>query len=150
MFINKRTSLRRGLFVVPKIKGEDAMKIIKGHVDVELLKEENSLPQAFVEFLENEWMELYEAYSDGESLEEFSLELHGMQIVFEKGDRLAEGFGEVIFPEYVEKIRFKDIELYRMYVMEAEDYGKLYYSIVGTLDDASEAFLQEYAEGNER
>ncbi|MBP1931463.1 hypothetical protein J2Z37_001464 [Ammoniphilus resinae] len=37
-----------------------------------------------------------------------------------------------------------------MYVMEGEDYGKLYYSIVGMLDENAEKFLEKYAELNER
>jgi len=126
------------------------MQIIKGFLDLELLRENATLTSSFLDYLETEWMEFYEAYSDGVPLEEFSLELHGMQIVLESGDSLPEGMGETIFPEYVEKISLDDVDIYRMYVMEAEDYGKLYYSFVGSLDDESEATLGEYAEMNER
>ncbi len=95
-------------------------------------------------------MEFYEAYSDGEPLEEFSLEMYGMLIVLESGESLSEGIGNTIFPEYVERISLENVDIYRMYVMEAEDYGQLYYSIVETLDDELEAFLEEYAAMNER
>ncbi|MBP1931462.1 hypothetical protein [Ammoniphilus resinae] len=67
------------------------MKIIKGFVDHVLLKEEQSFPWTFLEFLETEWMKLYEAYSNGEPLEEFTLEMYGVQIVLESGDSLPKG-----------------------------------------------------------
>jgi hypothetical protein len=126
------------------------MNVIKGLVDLQLLQEEKELPRSFLDYLREEWMELYKLYSDGESLEEFSLEPHGIQIVLEKGDNLPDEIGVIVFPEYVERISFNNMDIYRMYVMEAEDYGRLYYSIVGTLNDESEAFLQEHTEMNER
>jgi hypothetical protein len=120
------------------------MKVIKGLVDLQLLREGDAMSESFHDYLKGEWMELYELYSNGEPLEEFSLEPHGVQIVLEKGESLPKDMGELILPEYVERISLDKVNIYRMYVMDVEDYGKLYYSVIGTLDDESEAFLQEY------
>jgi hypothetical protein len=104
----------------------NGMRIIKGYLDLELLRENATLPNEFLDYLEAEWMEFYDAYSDGEPLEEFSLELHGMQFVLESGDSLSESIGETVLPEYVERISLGEVDIYRMYVMEAEVKKKLY------------------------
>jgi hypothetical protein len=124
------------------------VRVITVYADLMKLKESNDIPAPFLEYLEQEWNGLYEALSNGEERGEFSLKAHGKQIVLEPGDRIPEGIGESYWPEYVDRIRLEGMEVYRMYVMETEDYGNLYYSIVGTLDEESEMILREYAGEN--
>lgn len=107
------------------------MKVIKDHADLQELKVAGKLPELFLHYLEGEWNDLYEVFSEGEEMDEFSLEPNGKQIVLEPGDLLPEGLGETYWVEYVEKIRLDDVEIYRMYVMEAEAMG---YCTTGWLD----------------
>jgi hypothetical protein len=125
------------------------MKVINTWADLQLLKKSESLPQSFMLYLEKECMDLMNAYYDCEWMEDFSLEPHGNIVVLEPGDSIPEGIGESVWVEYVEKVSLDDVEVFRMFVLETEDYGVLYYSIVGSLDAESEAILQEYAEMNE-
>jgi hypothetical protein len=118
------------------------------YADLMLIKESNDFPAPFLEYLEQEWNGLYEAFSNGEERGEFSLENQGQMLVLEPRERIPVGFFDSYWPEYVDRIRLEGMEVYRMYVMEAEDYGKLYYSIVDSLDEESEMILREYAGEN--
>jgi hypothetical protein len=124
------------------------MKVIKVYEDLQRLKRTSSLPDMFLQYLELEWNGLFEAFTDDEERGEFSLESHGKQVVLEPGDRLPKGLGEIYWPEYVEKIQVDEVEIFRMYVMEMEDYGVLYYWIAGSLDEESETMLREYTGEN--
>lgn len=121
------------------------MKVINTWTDMQLLKNSESLPQSFLLYLEQECMDLMNAYYDSEWMEDFSLEPHGNMIVLEPGDNIPGGIGKSVWVEYVEKFALDDVEIYRMFVLETEDHGILYYSIVGTLGDQSELFLKEHA-----
>jgi hypothetical protein len=120
------------------------MKLIKTYDDVQQLKESSTLPNTFLLYLEWEWNDLYGAFSDDEEKEKFSLEQHGKQMVLEAGDSLPKGLGEIYWPEYVEKVQVDEVDIYRMYVMEMEGHGILYYWLEGTLDKESERILREY------
>jgi hypothetical protein len=126
------------------------LKQIKGLGDLQMVKNERTFSNTFLKYLEQEWLELYETYSDGKEKEKFTLDQDQRLVILEPGDSIPKGFRKTYFPEYVEKVLLDDVELYRMYVMEAEDYGVMYYSIVRTLDVESEVILQEYAEMNDR
>ncbi|MGU3471500.1 hypothetical protein ACLBWT_10170 [Paenibacillus sp. D51F] len=123
------------------------MKMILTHADLMSLKAAKEFPELLLSYIEREWCDLHEAYSDGKAMLEFSLAGHDCQVCLGPGDSLPKELG---WPEYVERVQLGGLQMYRTYVMEAEDCGILYYSVVGTLDEASERFLMEQAEMNER
>ena len=124
-----------------------SVKVILTHADLMSLKTANEFPEPVLSYIEREWCDLYEAYSDGEAISEFSLKGHDHQVCLGPGDSLPK---DLDWPEYVERVLLGDLEIYRMYVMDAEDCGVLYYSIVGTLHEEFERFLMKHAEMNER
>ncbi|SEC34396.1 hypothetical protein [Paenibacillus sp. GP183] len=123
------------------------MIVVKTYTDVQALNEAGAFPESFRGYVERDWIDLYEAYSDEEDISEFSLEPHVRQVCLEPGDKVPVG---IDWPEYVERFCLDDFEINRMYVPETEEFGVLYYSIVGTLDNHSEDFLRENVEMGER
>jgi hypothetical protein len=127
------------------------MRIIQTHRDLQVLKQANMLPKSYMAFLEEEWHGLFEALGVGESREEFSLHDHGYMVVLEAGDYNLEPVGieeglRNSWPEYVERIPLKDVDIYRIGVLYNNDYMMLFYSVVNTLDEETEAWLKEQAE----
>lgn len=123
------------------------MKVILTYKDLMSLKTASEFPEPLLSYIAREWCGLYEAYSDGETISEFSLEGHYHQVCLGLNDSLSRDLGR---PEYVERVQLGVLQIYRMYVMDVEDCGILYYSVVGMLDEASERLLMEHAEMNER
>lgn len=123
------------------------MKEILTFADLKTIEAAGVFPQQFLNYIEREWLGLYEAYSEDEDLKEFSLAEHDRQVLLEYGDQVPKDLSTI---EYVELVQLDGLELYRMYSMETEGKGTLYYSVVGTLDEETERFLKEQAEWNER
>jgi hypothetical protein len=136
-------------------KGGFNLKNLNKLSDVLQLEEER-IPKEVVKYLIQEWMQMYEAFSEGEQIDEFQMIQHCQMVFLEssKDDLTLIGlpscFSECAV-EYVETITIGEIfQMYRTYIMQDNEAGIMLYSIVGTLDDNTECFLAEQSELNKR
>lgn len=129
------------------------MRIITTLKDLEVLKKHQILPKQYISFLQKEFYLLYEELNDDESIDDFSLRLHGPMVVVEKGDnnfRYIGLDGPLLHshPEYVDRYDLKGIQLYRIGICHDNDYMILLYSEVGIHDTETENWLQDELANN--
>ncbi len=127
------------------------MRIIQTYKDLQTLKQANVFSNSYMAFLEEEWNDLFEALNSDKAKEQFSLQEHGYMVCLESGDYNLEPLGLTeglcnSYPEYINKIPLGDIDIYRIGILYNNEYMMLFYSIVDTLDEETEAWLAEHTE----
>ena len=128
---------------------------IKTFADLTSSRDQQTLPQDLITSLEKYFRQLHEALSDGEDLEDFSLERHGYFVILEPSDDVRnlrevglnptdDGFlGS--WPEYVEKVTD---EWYKVAVLYDNEYMMFFFLRPSDFDDEVKAWLTEQTEEN--
>lgn len=114
-----------------------------------------SLP--LLTYLEDYFRQLYEALSDGESLDEFSLEQHGYFVVLESDDNVRDlhevglnpkdkGLLEC-WPEYAERLKFDDgSEWVQLAILYDNDCMMLFFLQAKDFDKEVQAWISDQME----
>ncbi|MHC1694022.1 MAG: hypothetical protein AB9835_01835 [Eubacteriales bacterium] len=122
-------------------------------MDIEQLRDTSTLPQTIVDYLQSFFLNIYTTFSDGEDIYDFTLDSSGYIIVLMSADDvhnlpevgLAKGLTSSV-PEYVDKIMLMDgsqqLEVYHALFLTNNEWGLNVVSLVGSLDEESEAFLR--------
>lgn len=137
------------------------MRIIKTKECLTKLKEANALNPLLLEYLEEYFQSLFETFAEGEPEEEFSLDRYGYIVILESGDNTKDlssvGLNSCESgllgsnPEFVNKLYLPNkgvpqaLEVYQTFVLFDNEYGQNFFSVAGTLDNETEAFLTENA-----
>lgn len=130
------------------------MKTIKSIQDIYELRNANLFSESYLDYLQRFLEQLFEALSDGESIEHFSLEEHGYFVILEEEDNLRDlrdvGLNPQdqgllgSFPEYIEKEILADgLEIYKIAVLYDNDYMMFFFSVVGQHDFEFEEWLKD-------
>ena len=128
------------------------MKTVKRMADIEILRKEGDLSKVYLNFLEEHFLQLYESFGEGETLDVFSLEQDGYNryiVILEPSDNLRNLslFGLSLengglfgtFPEYIEKETLADgKQLWKVGVFHGESM-LIFFSQIGELDTKAEA-----------
>ena len=134
------------------------MKTVKRMVDIEILKQKCDLSKAYMNFLEEYFLQLFESSGEGEDLDVFSLEQDGYIVILEARDNLRELrnvglkdgglFGT--FPEYIEKETLADgKQLWKIGVFHGSGSMQIFFSQIGQLDAKAEAWMVEQYDSSE-
>ncbi len=131
------------------------VKIIRTGADVAGLRSTSSLDGRYQAYLENLFTQLRDSLQDDEE-DEFCLDKHGYIVLLEAGDDLRRLPGIGLdhlpdgllgtWPEYVEEIDLEGFRIYRLLVLYDNEYGHIFLSIKGQLDEEAETWLQGLAE----
>jgi hypothetical protein len=100
------------------------------------------LPVRIVDYLEEEFIELYEYLSNGESLEEFSLEAQQYMTILQEKREIQRLLEERLDIEFVERIELETLTIYRIGIRRSDDI-QLYYCIGGIFGKEIEKSLRE-------
>jgi hypothetical protein len=144
--------------------GGSPFLISKGGLKVKILNrlgdvrqnEEEQIPKEVFRYLEQEWIQMYEAFSESGPVDEFQMSKHcQMVLVVSSNDDFTmiglPGSLPKCFVEYVDLVTIgESLLMYRTFIMQDNEAGIMLYSIVGTLEDDTECFLAEQAELNNR
>jgi hypothetical protein len=128
------------------------MRIVKTKEDIELLRNTYALSDEYLDWIDNYFVQLYEAFSRDETMDQFRLDLPGGFIaVLEAGDNLRdlsilglnhENDGIFGFRlEYVEEYSLNRIEFYRIGILFDNESMLTIFSEVGIHDDEVEDYL---------
>ena len=114
------------------------MKTLNKISDVQQL-EQGRVPRGVVRYLVQEWIQMYEAFCQGEPVDEFQMSQHCQMILLESSNDdltligLPSNLPEC-FVEYVELLIIgESVQMYRTYIMQDNEGGIMLYSVVGTL-----------------
>ena len=129
------------------------MKTVKRMADIEMLQEKGDLSKAYINFLEEHFLLLFESFGEGEDPDAFSLEQDGYIVILESSDNLRELrhvglkdgglFGT--FPEYIEKETLADgKQLWKVGVFHGSGSMQIFFSQIGELDSEAEAWMVEH------
>ena len=113
-----------------------------------MLKQKCDLSKAYLNFLEDYFLQLFESFGEGEDLDVFTLEQDGYIVILEPRDNLRELrhvglkdgglFGT--FPEYIEKESLEDgKQLWKVGVFHGSGSMQIFFSQIGDLDAEAEA-----------
>ncbi|UFJ40378.1 hypothetical protein LOK74_20470 [Brevibacillus humidisoli] len=113
------------------------MRTIKTLVDVRCLRKAQAFSESFQKYLEEEFLELKEAFDFDGLDEEFALDQYGFMVVLEKGDNLRDlsvvGLsredGGLLgsLPEFVEKVERNGQCWYKLVIIYTNEYGMAFY-----------------------
>ncbi|SDC91642.1 MULTISPECIES: hypothetical protein [Halanaerobium] len=128
------------------------MRIIKTKEDIELLRNTYVLPDEYLDWIDDYFVQLYEALGRDETMDQFRLDWPGGFIaVLEEGDNLRdlsilglnyENDGIFGFPlEYVEEYSLNRMEFYRIGILFDNESMLSIFSEVGIHDDEIEDYL---------
>ncbi len=115
-------------------------------------QEGHGLTLGLLRYLRSFFLELYEAFSEGQSLEAFTLEPHGYFMILErvaelrllyKEDPLSGGYGLLKSRvEYVERLACEDgSEWFKVALLDDHDFMMFYFLSAQNLSEEEEAFL---------
>ena len=130
------------------------MKTVKRMTDIAKLQEEGDLSKAYINFLQKHFLQLYESFGAGKSLDIFDLDqdrYNGYIVILESIDNLRNlkiiGLNGGLlgtFPEYIEKETLADgNQLWKIGVFHG-DSMLIFFSHVGELDVEAEAWMTEH------
>jgi hypothetical protein len=118
------------------------MKRIQTIADVEVLKGNINIPKDYLEIIETEFMNWFEAEGIDESLKSFQLPNHSC--IYHLEDKQDTSFitNQILFMEYAEKETVKDCTYYRIGIMSDHQMIVAFF-IKGTLDEQFEKYLDQ-------
>ena len=134
---------------------------IKNLSDLKTLQSErnqpNPLPRLLLQHLADSFNELYEAFSDGESIEAFSLESHGYFVILGPSDNLRDlrelGLNPETngllgsWPEYVENLHLNDRSIwYKIAILYDNDYMMFFFLQPKDYDDEIQQWLENFVD----
>ncbi|WP_035296039.1 hypothetical protein [Brevibacillus thermoruber] len=134
------------------------MRTIKTHADLRCLRKAQVFSDPFTAYLEEEFLQLKEAFDFDGADEQFTLDVYGYMVVLEKGDNLRdlsvvglrreEGGLLGSLPEFVEKVERDGECWYKVVVVYTNEFAMAFYVPVQALDDdeAIASWLEEQAE----
>jgi len=134
------------------------MKTIKTMADLKRLKEKGELGKAYMNFLEEYFLQLFESFGEGEDLDSFRLERDGYIVILGPRDNLRElrnvGFKDGglfgTFPEYIEKETLTDgKQLWKVALFHGSGTMQIFFSQLGELDAEAEAWMEEHHKSDE-
>ncbi|MGO0063488.1 hypothetical protein ACTID9_26390 [Brevibacillus fluminis] len=134
------------------------MRTIKTIQDIRSLQKARVFPEQFSKFLEDQFLELKEAFDfDGADMA-FTLDLHGFMVVLEKGDNLRDlsivGLNRLnggllgSLPEFIEKVEYDQELWYKIVVIYTNEYGMAFYlpEVAITDDEEIQTWLEAHVE----
>ncbi|MHC1694072.1 MAG: hypothetical protein AB9835_02095 [Eubacteriales bacterium] len=133
---------------------DDDMIVIKKLKDIKQLRDTSTLPQVIVDYLHNFFLNIYTTFSEGDEIHDFTLDSSGYIVVLQTADDVARlpevgltrGLTASV-PEYVDRITLSEsgqfIEIYQALFLRNNEWGLNVLSIIGSLNEASEAFLRD-------
>lgn len=92
----------------------------------ELLEIKQKIQQDLAEYLEEEFIGLYDYLSNGEQVDEFVLEPHQAMLLLEKKEELDKLQCNYSDMEFMEEVKLKSSTLYRIGILNAEDIQLCY------------------------
>ncbi|MCM3625531.1 hypothetical protein M4D70_25470 [Brevibacillus borstelensis] len=124
------------------------MRTIKTIQDIRILRETRVFSNSMLDYLEEEFLGLKEAF-DFDGLDEaFTLEMYGYMVVLEKGDNLRDmsvvGLDRETagllgsFPEFVDKVERQGESWYKVVCVLTNEYAMAYYVPKGAVVDDKE------------
>jgi|SRR5699024_1175135 len=117
------------------------MKVIRTLADVQSLENDEHLPLFYVEEINNQFVWSYEAESDGEELEAFTLPLHACIYHFNHEDDLQMLVKHVNNIEYVDTEIVEGTKYFRIGIMHDHEIFVIYF-LEGTLPYKTEKWLE--------
>jgi hypothetical protein len=135
------------------------MKAVKRMADIVRLQEKGEQSEAYLKFLEEYFLQLYESFGEGEGLDKFSLEHDRAIVILDSNDNLKDlrvvGLSQKdgglygTFPEYIEKETLVDgKQLWKVGVFHDNGSMQIFFSQIGELDKEAEAWM-EYHDSSE-
>jgi hypothetical protein len=121
--------------------GEVIMEIVSMIEDIYRLRTKQ-LPIGIVDYLEKEFIGLYEYLSNGETLEDFSLEIQQCMVLLQENQEVQQLLEKRLDIEFVERIELKSLNVYRIGVRRSDDI-QLYYCVEGVFGKEIEETLRE-------
>jgi len=134
------------------------MKTIKTMADLKMLQEKGELSKAYMNFLEEYFLQLFESFGEGEDLDSFRLERDGYIVILGPRDNLRElrnvGFKDGglfgTFPEYIEKETLTDgKQLWKIALFHGSGAMQIFFSQIGELDAEAEVWMEEHYKSDE-
>lgn len=133
------------------------MKKVMNIRDLKNLERNSALPSPLLQYLEGYFHQLYQALSDGESFDEFSLEQHGYFVVLDSDDNVRDlhevglnlGDNGLLgcWPEYVEKLKLYDkSEWTKLAVLYDNDYMMFFFLQPTDFDEEVQTWLSDKIE----
>jgi hypothetical protein len=127
--------------------GGKNMKIIRSINDIIEINED--YPFQFMEYIKQEFIELYEVLEDGETLFDFSLPEEFAFYVFQEGDGIKNLCDSPFILEFIERFHVEQVTFYRIGARFNDEMVN-YYSLKGLHSQQDEEWLEEQAKWNER
>ena len=131
------------------------MIIIRTIHDVRKLSIKGTLSKTYMDFIEEFFMDLYDALGKGEDIESFTLIGIGEIIIIEHEDKAEDLHIPLLpgkplltdtMPEYVEKYALGEVSIYKIALMPDNDCTIHIFSRVGVLNQAVEEWLNNLIE----
>lgn len=129
------------------------MKVIKTIGDVRRLEADPDVPKAVSDHLEERFYRPYECLGSGQSVDEFSLDIHGYMVLLEEGDTVLSELRKrrntndlLVSPECVELHDIGDREMYEVAFLLDNDYVLTYFVEASKSDSPTERWLREESE----
>lgn len=134
------------------------MRTIKTYADLQCLRKAQVFSEPFTSYLEEEFLQLQEAFDFDGADEQFTLDMYGYMVVLEKGDNLRdlsvvglrreEGGLLGSLPEFVEKIERDGERWYKVVVIYTNEYGMAFFVPAEAIADDEQvaSWLEEQAD----
>jgi len=134
------------------------MRTIKTNADLQFLRKAQVFSESFTSYLEEEFLQLKEAFDFDGADEQFTLDVYGYMVVLEKGDNLRdlsvvglsreEGGLLGSLPEFVEKVERNGECWHKVVVIYTNEYGMAFYVPLEAIADDEQvaSWLEEQAE----
>ncbi|WNC13031.1 hypothetical protein [Brevibacillus brevis] len=134
------------------------MRTIKTQADLRCLRKAQVFSEPFTSYLEEEFLQLKEAFDFDGADEQFTLDMYGYMVVLEKGDNLRdlstvglrreEGGLLGSLPEFVEKVERNGECWYKVVVIYTNEYGMAFYVPAEAIADDEQvaSWLEEQAD----
>lgn len=107
---------------------------------------ESELSNEIVKYLKEEFIGLYEYLSNGENLEEFSLEVQQCMTILQEKREIQRLLEERLDIEFAERIELETLTIYRIGIRRSDDI-QLYYCIGGIFGKEIEKSFWELESG---
>jgi hypothetical protein len=92
----------------------------------ELLELKQKIQKDLAEYLEEEFIGLYDYLSNGEQVDEFVLEPHQAMVLLEEKEEFKELQCNYFDTEFMEEVKLKSSTVYRIGILNAEDVQLCY------------------------
>lgn len=117
------------------------MKTIKTMADLESLRRMGRIPLEYVNAIESEFLNWFEAEGAGESIMAFEMPQHACMYHLEDKNDTPFLSNQILNIEYVEKEELKDCTYFRIGIMNDHQMNLVYF-LEGTLDQKFEKWLE--------